>query len=182
MFLRSFFSLLLVALIYHAAAADNLTPEKTNDIKRLIEMTGGTNIAKQFSSAITQQLVQMLKSAKANIPDSALQAMEKDITTLITDNVSAPGGLVDQVVPIYDKYLTHPEVKELLAFYQTPLGTKVRSVLPQITQESMHAGQQWAQKLGPEIDKRVEDALKREGLLPKTETPAPAPAAPKTGK
>ncbi len=183
MSLRSLLSLLLVALIYHAAAADNLTPEKNNDIKRLIEMTGGTNIAKQFSSAVTQQLSQMLKSANANIPDTALQAMEKDISVLITENISAPGGLVDQVVPIYDKYLTHPEVKELLAFYQTPLGTKLRSVLPQITQESMMAGQQWAQKLGPDIDKRVEDALKREGVLPKTEAPAPTPAAPpKTGK
>ena len=76
---------------------------------------------------------------------------------------------MDQVVPIYNKYLTHPEIKELLAFYQTPLGEKIRSVLPQITHESMLAGQQWAQKLIPEIDKRVEESLKREGILPKTE-------------
>lgn len=169
MFHRWLFSVLLVALVVNTAPADDLTPAKTHDIKRLIEMTGGTNVAKQFSSAITQQLFQVLKSAKTAIPDNALQVMEQEISTLITANISAPGGLVDQVVPIYNKYLTHPEIKELLAFYQTPLGEKIRSVLPQITHESMLAGQQWAQKLIPEIDKRVEESLKREGILPKTE-------------
>jgi len=173
MFSRWFLAILFAALVCHSAPADEPTPAKTDDIKRLIEMTGGTNIAKQFSAAVTQQLVQMLKSAKTTIPDNALQVMGKEITTLISENISAPGGLVDQVVPIYDKYLTHPEIKELLAFYQTPLGVKMRSVLPQITHESMVAGQQWAQKLGPEIDKRVEESLKREGIMPKPNDPAP---------
>ncbi len=169
MFFRAIVAILVIGFVYQTAPADELTPAKTEDIKLLIEMTGGTNIGKRFSSAITEQLVQILQSAKTTIPDNTVRAIEKEISTLINDNISNPGGLVDQVVPIYNKYLSHDEIKELLVFYQTPLGVKLRSVLPQITHESMLTGQQWAQKLGPEIDRSVEEALKRAGVIPKTE-------------
>ena len=69
--------------------------------------------------------------------------------------------------PVYDKYFTHQEIKELMAFYETPSGKKAILVLPTVINEAMGIGQGWGQALGPEIERRVNAALTREGLLPK---------------
>jgi hypothetical protein len=164
---RLILMLLLSAFIGQVALADELTTAKKEDIKRLMEVTGATNIAKQFASAISQQIFQTLKAAGTKIPDRALAVMDTELTSLFSEKMSVPGGFIDQIIPIYDKYFTHQDVREMLAFYQTPIGQKAISVLPAVTNECTLAGQRWGQSLGPELDQRVLSALKREELLPK---------------
>lgn len=158
---------LFSGLIGQVAIADELTAAKYSDIKRLMDVTGSANIAKQFASAISQQIFQTLKTSRPEIPDRALAVMDKELMALFSEKLSAPGGLMDHIIPVYDKYFTHQEIRELLAFYQTPIGKKSILVLPKVVGESMMAGQRWGQSLGPEIEKRVIPALRREGLLPK---------------
>lgn len=162
---RIIFMLLLTTFIGQVAVADELTSAKKDDIKRLMEVTGAANIANQFASAISQQLFQMLK-ATTEIPDRALVVMESEIMALFSEKISVPGGLMDQVIAIYDKHFTHQDIRDLLSFYQTPIGKKAILVLPQVANEGMLAGQRWGQSLGPELDKRIIPALKREGLIP----------------
>ncbi len=132
-----------------------------------MDVTGSANIAKQFASASSQQIFQLLKASSPEIPDRALAVMDRELMALFSEKMSAPGGLMDQAIPVYAKYFTHQEIRELLAFYQTPIGKKAILVLPKVVNESMMAGQRWGQSLGPEIEKRVMTALRREGLLPK---------------
>ena len=163
---RMLLGLLALSFAGELALADELTPSKRADIERLLELTNSTGIAKQFASAISQQMFQALKAAKPEIPDRALAIMDEELMALLSEQMSAPGGLTDQVVPIYDRYFTHQEIQELLAFYRTPLGQKTIAVLPQVVNDSILAGQRWAQSLAPEMQKRVTEALQREGLLP----------------
>lgn len=162
---RLLITLCLSAGLTHLAIAEEITTAKQNDIRQLIEMTGGTNIAKLFASGSSQQMFKMLKASRPDIPDRALVIMEREMLALFSEKLTAPGGLMDMIVPIYAKHLSHQEIRELIAFYQTPLGRKTISVLPLVTQESMQAGQRWGQALGPEMEKRVIAALNREGLL-----------------
>ena len=94
--------------------------------------------------------------------------MKKELNALFQEKTEAPGGLVDQLIPIYNKYFTHEEIKRLYAFYQTDLGQKVIRTMPKATSEAMVAGEAWGQSLGPEIMQRLQEAVKREGIeLPK---------------
>ena len=54
--------------------------------------------------------------------------------------------VVAQLVPIYDRYFTDGELKDLIAFYQSPLGRKLLLVTPQIMQDSMNASLIYFQK------------------------------------
>jgi hypothetical protein len=81
--------------------------------------------------------------------------------------MNAPGGLMDQIVPIYDKNFSQQEIRDVIAFYNTPTGKKVIQVLPVVLRQSIEAGQKWGQTMGPEIQARVVAALDKEGLLPK---------------
>lgn len=177
---------LLAALVPAIATADELTPQKRDDIKKLFATTGGTKMGAQFAGMITSQIARNLKAIKPQTPDKAFAAVNKDLTALFDERMAQPGGLIDQVIPIYDRNFTHAEIKDLLAFYDTPIGRKVVETLPRVIGESLQVGQAWGQSLGPEIENRVKTALKREGVeLPKPvgagEAPGgtpPGPAAP----
>jgi hypothetical protein len=52
----------------------------------------------------------------------------------------------------------------MIRFYSTDLGKKTIRVMPALMQESMAAGQQWGQALGPQIEERVKARLKKEGV------------------
>ncbi len=69
------------------------------------------------------------------------------------------GDLVNLIIPIYEKYYTEEDVQGLIKFYNTPVGEKVIASLPQVTAESMEAGQQW----GESIAKQVLDDMKEKG-------------------
>jgi uncharacterized protein len=46
--------------------------------------------------------------------------------------------LVDQVYyPMYDRHFSEPELKDILAFYDSPTGKRTIQVMPQLVQESM---------------------------------------------
>jgi hypothetical protein len=79
--------------------------------------------------------------------------------------------VLDLAVPIYDKYFSHEEIKGLIRFYETPLGQKTISVLPQLTTELMTQGRRLGEDAGrqsmlevlaehPELEKQMEDAQK----------------------
>lgn len=71
---------------------------------------------------------------------------------------------MQEVVVLYDAHFSHDEVRGLIGFYSSELGQKTIRVQPQITPESMAAGQAWGQSLGPEIQQRVRARLAEEGL------------------
>lgn len=160
--------MLIFMILFSAqtALAEELTIAKRNDIVRLMEVTGSLTLAQQFATASSQAIFRVLKSARPDIPDRALVVMERELLSLFSEKTAAPGGLIDLIVPIYSKHFTHQDIRELLSFYETPIGKKAILVLPQAVKEGMAAGQLWGKSLGPEIEQRVTAALTREGVLP----------------
>ena len=58
-------------------------------------------------------------------------------------------------VSVYDKHFTHDEIKQLIEFYESPLGQRLIEVTPLISQESMIIGQRWGERIGLEIFKEL---------------------------
>jgi hypothetical protein len=126
-------------------AADNPpeSPTKMQDIRKLMALTGSEQLGQQVLDGMFQQL----KQALPNVPDKFWQQLRQQI------NINE---MLDQMAPIHDKYLTHEEVKELIKFYETPLGRKLVSVTPKISEESTLAGQKWVMGVGQTIEKKLE--------------------------
>lgn len=76
------------------------------------------------------------------------------------------------IFPIYDKYFSDEEIVALIAFYESPLGKKTTSVLPQIMNESLAVGE----ILGREVQ---ESAMERIGNEVAPATKSGKPAAPR---
>jgi uncharacterized protein len=146
------------------APADDSNQQKQMDIKKLMELTGTARIGVQLMEAIIQNMTQVLKQQHSEGSDKVLAVIKNELLSIFQDKLGAPGGLTDQMIPLYSKYFTSAEIKELLTFYQSDTGKKIIEVLPKVTAEAMIIGQKWGQGLGPEIMQRIQDALKKEGI------------------
>ncbi|MDZ8068856.1 MAG: DUF2059 domain-containing protein [Nostoc sp. DedQUE08] len=101
--------------------------EKNNNIKKLLEITGAKNVSRQI-------LTQLLNDFKSEYPQVPQKFWNTFAAELKIDDI------VNEIIPIYNKYFTNEEIKQIIAFYQTPLGQKTITVIPQITQESTAVG------------------------------------------
>ncbi len=120
-------------------------PQKEKSIRRLMEITGSAKVGVQ----VGQQIIASLRQSQPSVPEEFWEGMSKKFNA---------DALVDLIVPIYAKYYTQEDVDGLIAFYQTPLGQKVVSTLPQISQESVQAGQVWGQHIAEQM---IQDLQKR---------------------
>ncbi len=141
-------------------------PEKEAAIRKLFEIQGTRKSMEQVFAGINENMKPML--AKMLPPGEYQDKLiplffEKFQSKLKTDD------LMDLIIPIYDKYLTKEDIDGLAQFYQTPVGKKMISVLPQLVIETQAAAMNMGQELGrkamlevlaehPDLEKALEDA------------------------
>ena len=123
--------------------------QKQKDIRKLLQITGSGELGTQ----VMNQMIGSMKKAMPNVPDKFWNDFMKEVHT---------GELVDLIVPIYDRNLTHDDVRQLIKFYESPTGKKFVMVLPKITQESMVVGEKWGRDLGQRVIQKLQ-AQQRSG-------------------
>jgi len=82
-------------------------------------------------------------------------------------------GMLDDMIPVYQKYLTHTDVDAMIAFYSSPTGKKLMQDMPQMMQEAMQASNQRMQKQMAAAMQRI-DAMMKEEEQKQQSSPAPA--------
>ena len=147
-----------------SAGADPLTPEKSADIQKLLDITGSTKLAAQMGDAVMHQLMGMFAASNPDFPQATADKIGKRISALMQAKAAEPNGLFAQIIPVYDAAFSDQELKQLIAFYGTDIGKKVVTVMPTVMAQSMAAGQKWGVSLGPDIDKIIEATLKEDNV------------------
>ena len=87
-------------------------------------------------------------------------------------------GMLDDMIPVYQKHLTKSDVQALISFYSTPTGQKMLRELPAMTAEGMQAVYPRIQKQMDETMRKVEQMEDEERQ--KKPQGAPPPASPKS--
>jgi len=111
---------------------------KNEDILALLKITGTGKLAEQMMDTIIPQFQKIVP----DIPDAFWDKFREKLDI---------DGLLLACIPAYDKYYTHEEIKQLIAFYETPLGKRVVEITPLLTQDTMAVGQKWGEQLGQDI-------------------------------
>lgn len=150
-----------LALCLGASAEEQeLSPELKADIGRLMEVTRAADMSRQMGDLMAQQIVQL---TGVSTPESVARC--RVIAAEAIKEMLASGDLLADLVPVYARHFSHQDVRDMIAFYETPLGVKTLEVMPKLMQESMQVGQQWAIRVMPGIQERVTARLKAEGLI-----------------
>ena len=93
--------------------------------------------------------------------------LSKDLNEITTkmraDLAPRFGELTSEVAKLYASHFTEAELKELLAFYKTPVGMKLITEQPKVGEEGLKFAQTWANNLSDEVVVKMRDELKKRG-------------------
>jgi hypothetical protein len=94
-------------------------------------------------------------------------ALGKDLSEvaakLRVDYAPRLAGLMAEVAALYASHFTETEIKEILAFYKTPVGKKMIAEEPKAIDKSMTYAQDWAVKLSGEVATKIRAEMKKKG-------------------
>ncbi len=128
-----------------------ISPTKRALIKELLEITEANKNASQvIESMMRAELPKLVSTILKSIPalDSDRPEVQKQFSEIVSrmaikyrDRVAAKidlGQLIEQVsYPVYDKYFTESELRDITSFYKSATGKKAIAILPQIVTDSM---------------------------------------------
>jgi hypothetical protein len=134
-----------------AGASAKVDPTKEADIRQLMDVTGAKDLGQQLMEA---GIAQFRASVTESQPDNPRAKQFADAFAQRFEKHFDPRALTDTVIPIYDKHLSTEDLRELLAYYQSPFGQRMLKVLPEVARESQAAGFKLGQKAA---EQAVED-------------------------
>ena len=155
------------------AAAD---PQKAEIVREIIAVTGAGDLLKQVIDSMLPKSMAMLRQNPiypAAFVDEAQQKMEERLKAI---------DFAEIAVPIFSKNFTAEELRQILAFDQTPTGKKVARLQPAILAEVSADAQARGRQIGMDVSREIlaehpEYARQIEENQRKTQS-SPTPAAP----
>jgi len=148
---RGILATLLLLVIFacittSAQVTSSIDPAKADSIRELSRITGQANMARQ----VLGQMIEQFKQSTPDVPDNVWLEIMGD---------ESIDGLIERMVPIYDRNFSQKDINDMLAFYRSDLGQRMLAKMPVVMQESMIAGQEW----GAEVGQHMKEKLKKKG-------------------
>ncbi|HYE48363.1 MAG TPA: DUF2059 domain-containing protein [Azospirillaceae bacterium] len=145
-----------------AAKPGGQVDEATLDLARkLIEKTGAAVVGQQIASTINQQIVQNMKQANP--------ARSVEVEAFVTDfympvlREEIP-AMMEEMAKIYARHFTAADLRQIITFYDSPLGRKMLRVTPQIMQQATTAGLDLGQRAAKRAEEEFAKTAKTNGL------------------
>jgi hypothetical protein len=150
---------LAVSLLYGGgAAAQTPSPDALAAARELVAAMRTVDQLKTLLPIIMRQLKPAIVQGRPDIE----RDYDAIMPHLLEQMAARSGELVEPTAAIYARHFTADEIRQVTAFYRTPVGQKFLDKLPAVTQESMAMGQKWGESIAVEMrDKIIEELRKR---------------------
>jgi uncharacterized protein len=164
------FPLFLVAVLAFLAAADGASAQSTPDpaavkeAQSLMSRFGVDALAKQQVAQMSQRLDEMFQSIdlgkdKDELLSELAQRIQKQMESRL------PRYFEDATV-IYARVFTFDELKELNAFYDSPLGRKLVQKMPELLRECNELSQRMGVEVFREVWQSMLPEFEKRGVKP----------------
>jgi len=157
-----------------ALAAPGVDPQATAAVKAMFDamemrknMTQmNAQMQQTMPAMMRQQMTAAIQADPKMSPEKkseALAKLEKELPGMsqtlgkVFSDPALVDEMIDAMVPLYAENYTVAEIKQLTAFYQSPVGRKMMALTPRLTSEGMMAGQRI---MMPRIGKVMQDMAK----------------------
>jgi uncharacterized protein len=151
------------------AAAQAIDPAKRADILHLLDLMGTKTAIARMGPTLMAQMQQFSHDAASSEQQKRLM---QDTMARMQARIDS-GAFEDLYVSIYDKYFTDDDIRQMIQFYESPVGRKLVDKQPDITKDVFAASMQWMMENAAAIKADSE-------RKPPTDTPQqqPEPAKP----
>ena len=120
------------------------------------------NASAMYASAVPN----LVEQAKNGLIQNNLNYQKDlgEVAIIVAKNLAGREKEIgDGMAQIYANEFTEQELKDLVTFYKSPLGTKLLVTEPRAIQFSMSYMNQWAQQFAATIDLEFRNEMKKRG-------------------
>ncbi|MGI8555959.1 MAG: DUF2059 domain-containing protein [Pyrinomonadaceae bacterium] len=153
------FSAVLLTFITTAKAQTAISDEKRKLIAEIITTTKADKKIEEVMRAIFKQMdenypvmIKGMVEKRNDLTPAQKTSLEQSLIKHHNGETKFQDRLVEAInfqeyveqtfYPLYDKFFSADDLKNLLDFYKTPTGQKMTEVLPQLTSESIRLAQE----------------------------------------
>jgi len=152
----------LIGYSVHAQTSD--APATREDVLKLFDtMKIHDQMRLVMDSVLTQQRAMVheeLKKRDPTVTADELKHLDQFMSDLMKD--MPINELLDDMIPVYQKHLTHTDVAAMDAFYASATGQKLLREMPAMTAESMQAANPHMQAIMEKIMNRTEQEVEQD--------------------
>ena len=143
-----------------AALAQSAPTSANVQLARDVVLASGATRA--FDGVIPSILQQSLSVFVQQNPDLQKELTES-IKTIAPALEKRASEIIDIIAKVYATRFSQPELKEILAFYQSAVGKKFVTQLPSVLEESFVKTQEWGGKISEEVVQQLRAEMKKRG-------------------
>lgn len=165
------FILLLSSMTVFAQDVKDSDPATLADVLHFFDVAATRKqmetAAGASASVLPQALEPMLMKELPNATDEQKTIVREFIQTVMKNTMkSMPlDDMMKAMAPSYQKQFTHGDIKQLCAFYESPIGRKLLEKMPTLSSESMKAVmpilQSWSDRQTVENQQATEEFLRK---------------------
>jgi hypothetical protein len=151
----------VIALVAFSAAADaqQTSVAALQTAKEIVTVTGATALFNPLIPGVVGQAKNLFLQQNPGLSKDL-----NEIANKMRDDLAPRfSELADEVAKLYASHFSEAELKQLLAFYKSPLGEKLIAEQPKVGEESLKFAQDWANKLSDQVIENMRDELKKRG-------------------
>jgi len=134
------------------------------DIRKLFDVMHIRDQMKQIMDQVLKQMKSMnheqIKKHDPEISNEEIAKMDAMSDQFLKD--IPIDGMLDDMVPVYQKHLTKADVDAMVGFYSSPTGQKILKEMPAMTAEGMQAMQPRMRKMMDEVSAKMEKMAREE--------------------
>jgi len=153
-----FLCLTVVNLAFGVTA--NFGNTKAEDIRKLLKVSG---IHDQLNIVKNNLLNQYSMGFSGSYPKSPDAFWEEYYDLIGQQDIDT---LVEKMIPVYDKNMSHEVIRKLIEMFQTPFWEEWKVKMPAISREAGIIGSQWGQALlqSEDFNKKLEALIQKHEL------------------
>jgi len=142
-----------------AARAQQPSPGAVAAAKELIEIKGAT----AMFDPLVPGIVETVKNSflQTNLP--LAKELNEVAAQLRTELAPRRAEIINEIAALYAQRFSEPELKEVIAFYKTPVGKKYATEEPAVIEQVFSRAHAWSQKLSEEVFSRFRAEMKKRG-------------------
>jgi hypothetical protein len=169
---------LLLSLPGAVVAEDKIDPGFREATKNfLIVQKTAEGISEQLVYSISQTALSSIAGSGISVTERMQEIVLEAARTVFGPRFSDIEYLTDLYTPLYVQHYSEKELRELVAFWKSPVGKKTIELMPKMTQGSYVILQKASAEYIPEFQKVLDERMAEAGVVLTLPTPpATAPA------
>ena len=145
-------SAVLMVVAAMCATTVSADPARDESILELMRVTTAGDVGAE----VVRNLLPMAKAANPQLGEKFWAEFVSEIS---------PDEMVKKLVPVYRRHYSEVDIQEMIRFYKSPVGRKILQLSPQVRQESMRAGQEWAQEVSWRAQQKVAKQMAEQNAI-----------------